>query len=584
MVSREQQAHKEIQVLRVAKDLLVPREQLESKELKVPKDLLAPRVILDQLDQQEQLDLREPKVQLVHRVLKEPRVRKDLQDQLEPKGAQGPTGAQGAQGAQGPQGVTGPTGPTGPITIVDFVDNGDDTVTVVNIDSTGPTLVTPPELDGKYIWCQTGASGTWVQEQDYDAKNILGTTGATDPNVDVTNPTEGDQWVNSDTGESFIYQNGVWQLIPCCAKDVIDNPDDTVTVINNNGTTGPTLIEVPVGTGCFVWCQNGGTGEWKERKINFSVCGLDFEFTDATGTIDIEMKPLIIQYTGGNLPGPSGATALNEITTEGTGGCVFNPVYAQDPQTCLTHVFICGVGWTPLGENCPVTCDFKDSGLTGPLDEENDGLLVAINSSNPTSSTVPHILTSLSLEDENFTDLIGPDTFSGTFTNISNGDVTIQLNGDGSGQTIADFNIDSADFLEKALRAYKSRNLNHYGQYNLSGNPSPSTGTYTLGYNSPIPVNKGIFLIVTERGGNNAYNLEAFEGATSVGTLTVGTADYTDSGFANSGSQNIEYAVFPLDDLAAPGSLITSITQTFTNNSDGPDGKIFLWGDVCIIP
>ena len=46
------------------------------------------------------------------------------------------------------------------------------------------------------------------------AANIIGSPGATDPNVDVSSPAQGDEWVNSDTGERYIYDGAVWELAP----------------------------------------------------------------------------------------------------------------------------------------------------------------------------------------------------------------------------------------------------------------------------------------------------------------------------------------------------------------------------------
>ena len=95
--------------------------------------------------------------------------------------------------------------------------------------------MTGPTADGKFIWCQDGPTGSWVFEQDHDAKNYLGIgavvgptgiTGGIGP-VETTQrqlpgmerlPVEGDEWTDAE-GSQFVYQNCEW-IDPDCQQIV----------------------------------------------------------------------------------------------------------------------------------------------------------------------------------------------------------------------------------------------------------------------------------------------------------------------------------------------------------------------------
>ena len=69
--------------------------------------------------------------------------------------------------------------------------------------------------------------------------------------------------------------------------------------------------------------------------------------------------------------------------------------------------------------------------------------------------------------------------------------------------------------------------------------------------------------------------------------ITVNFADYTDTGYAQINGQNAHMAVYPLDDFGVPlGSLIYGFRISFTTGAsvdDGPDGKVFLFGNLSTI-
>lgn len=73
--------------------------------------------------------------------------------------------------------------------------------------------------------------------------NILGNTGQNDPNTAVSSPQNGDEWINRQTGERWVYQNNVWITVPCAFNLF---PGLTSTLISQtNGITGASLIYLP---------------------------------------------------------------------------------------------------------------------------------------------------------------------------------------------------------------------------------------------------------------------------------------------------------------------------------------------------
>lgn len=73
--------------------------------------------------------------------------------------------------------------------------------------------------------------------------NILGNTGQNDPNTAVTSPQNGDEWINRQTGERWVYQNNTWITVPCAFNLF---PGLTSTLISQtNGITGASLIYLP---------------------------------------------------------------------------------------------------------------------------------------------------------------------------------------------------------------------------------------------------------------------------------------------------------------------------------------------------
>ena len=133
-------------------------------------------------------------------------------------GPQGATGNDGATGPQGPIGLTGPQGPPGTDGVL-LTENTDDTATT-SFEGTTTNLIKPPTSNGIYVWNQNGTTGTWVAPAMENAKNFIGTTptpidgGSAIASEMDRDPMEGDEWTSSINGETFIFQNGTWSLVP----------------------------------------------------------------------------------------------------------------------------------------------------------------------------------------------------------------------------------------------------------------------------------------------------------------------------------------------------------------------------------
>lgn len=69
---------------------------------------------------------------------------------------------------------------------------------------------------------------TWQQAPCCGPSNILGSSSDNAPTEGQTGgiqgdrplPRDGDEWVDPTTGDRYIYQDGIWRLVPCCADGV----------------------------------------------------------------------------------------------------------------------------------------------------------------------------------------------------------------------------------------------------------------------------------------------------------------------------------------------------------------------------
>ncbi|MEP4077124.1 PEP-CTERM sorting domain-containing protein [Haloferula sp.] len=190
-------------------------------------------------------------------------------------------------------------------------------------------------------------------------------------------------------------------------------------------------------------------------------------------------------------------------------------------------------------------------------------------------------LESIEISGITYSDLIVPDAY----TNIDlTGAAELRLNTAGQGVTPA-----SGTWETQALDAFASRNLNHYQQLD-AGN---FNATWRLSYGSGgIAADASLFLVVTERNGNNPFIIEAFDADdNSLGVLSVPVTDYTPTGATSLSTSRLETesinaVIYELSDLVAPGSAnlaYIEITNNF-NIIDGGDGKVFFFGDASTVP
>ena len=209
-----------------------------------------------------------------------------------------------------------------------------------------------------------------------------------------------------------------------------------------------------------------------------------------------------------------------------------------------------------------------DSQFDGAIDAAN--LSFGITSASPNTPGTAHILDSITISGVNsiidgvYTDLIVPDGYSSSFNTNQVSDVDILENGSVTAD-INDPNFDAA-----ALDAFQDLNLQHFQR--LDQHDFRTNNSYTLTYNTPVLSSAGGFVALTERNGNNPQQIEAFDAAgNSLGNINLAVADYVDTGHAANINQNINLALYAIDDLAPVGTEISSVRVTFTGNQNSND-------------
>ncbi|WP_299112218.1 PA14 domain-containing protein, partial [uncultured Winogradskyella sp.] len=221
---------------------------------------------------------------------------------------------------------------------------------------------------------------------------------------------------------------------------------------------------------------------------------------------------------------------------------------------------------------CPAT----DSGLDGSI----SGLTFDVTTNNQNSNTEAHVLNSITISGIEYSDFVVPSRYSNTFSGVTDAGM-IYITENNVGQEANLFSDTNTVFNAAALSAFQDRNLNHF---QVLDNKDYRLDAYSLNYSTPVLATDGMFIAITERNGNNQIDLEAFDSAgNSLGTIFVDISDYIDTGYnqLTTPNQNVNIAVFPLDDLAIVGSEIITLRVSFPGGaSDGPDGKVFIFGNV----
>ena len=220
-----------------------------------------------------------------------------------------------------------------------------------------------------------------------------------------------------------------------------------------------------------------------------------------------------------------------------------------------------------------------DSGVDGAFNAAN--VTFGISSTGPTTPGAQHILETITINgvnanvDGTYSDYFTPDSITTNFDSVTGDGIVREVDG---GQFFNDINSDP-NYDANILDAFQDRDLNHFQQLDQNNFDNDS---YTLFYDTPIISNSGGFLAITERFGNNTIQVEALDAlGASLGMINLEIPDYIDSGHvANIAGQNVEIALYPLDDIAPVGSAISSLVVTLEGNTnDGPDSKVFIFGD-----
>ncbi|MCM4154352.1 hypothetical protein DHD05_22440 [Arenibacter sp. N53] len=323
------------------------------------------------------------------------------------------------------------------------------------------------------------------------------------------------------------------------------NSGDSVTVNGENGDDFD------------IWISSSATGPWTRVGNNAQ---LDFTFISPIDWLYIRFKSSD-DDSDDNLSyvDASKTIVTNSCELDNDGDGVPDYIDLDDDNDGI-----------PDTEECFIT----DSGHDGSYPSSN--FSYSITSADPGDVTENHILNSITLNGDTFSDFIVPDSYVPNFSNVTNTERVYLI----------DHYVDSNDFYTdpnfttNILPAFQSRDLNYYHTLNLK---NFTNDDFTLTYNNPITSTGEVFLAITERNGNNPYFVEALDAGNNVlGSITVNVTDYVDTGHQlhPSATGTAYLALFPIDDIAPLGSKISALRISFPGaTSDGPDGKVFFFGN-----
>ena len=131
---------------------------------------------------------------------------------------------------------------------------------------------------------------------------------------------------------------------------------------------------------------------------------------------------------------------------------------------------------------------------------------------------------------------------------------------------------------------FSDADLNRYQQVDSNANLGFSEFFFSPG----VPTTNDFYLVTTERNGNNSQFVEAFDGAVSLGmvTITANSNDYSATGAEVGFNQDSNLAVIPMSDFfdsGNPAATVTSIKITYGTTNDGPDHTTFVIGSVPLL-
>ncbi|MGB5213034.1 MAG: VCBS domain-containing protein, partial [Anderseniella sp.] len=377
-----------------------------------------------------------------------------------------------------------------------------------------------------------------------------------------------------------------------------DTINDVVTVTAVDGTTHDITVTINGTNDATVAADEAPVVVAPGQTVNIDVLANDSDIDDVTlavtGIIDPADPAIVLQFDGSSQVTLASGTVI-ELMGDGTLN-ITEGVVPADVETFQYEVTSSDGGTAQATVTLHIDTDGDTISNLVDIDDDNDGIIdineavqstgsdsgidgalssgsvsFGISSANLNDQDGDHVLTAVTVNGKTFTDFVVPDGYNYNFT--ASVDLTYQKDG----ATEASFS-GSADWGADILPAFQSTDLNDYQESSSDFNAGDY---YELNYTTPLFVTAGTFVGVTERGGNNPVEIQAYDdqGNPLGGKVLVSGSDYLDTGASQNSTQNAGMAIYALDDLAPVGSDIASIRVFIPAGSGGPDGKVFVFGD-----
>ncbi|BAO76682.1 T9SS C-terminal target domain-containing protein [Winogradskyella sp. PG-2] len=404
-------------------------------------------------------------------------------------------------------------------------------------------------IDGSFDFQNTDSDGDGCSDANeaYNNANADGSDGGQFGTIDpaTVNPTNG---LVTETGVDYTLGTNasvIDDLISVCICDITSISSSNIDACNDNGTTSNIIDDTFTADITVVFTSKPGSGT------------LDLT---GDGTASVSIIGLTSPHTFVDVVLPADGRIIDLTATfSADGACTFTNT------NVLTAPFECS------DDACP---DIIPTG--NPTTAITTGVTFDITGTGPASGA---ILNSISVagEPNPFTEYYIPTAVSYGFTNEDALNQYI-LDGVTAGPTIDD---GPGVFDPALLATFSDRDLTNYLSTNNSIDPADFTEIY---YDAPISAASNRYLVMTERDGNNTYEVQALDAAGDP-TGSVRTAfipNYIDTGITTTvPGQNIFANIYPLTAFVGSGNDIHGFRITYRSSSvgDGGDGKAFIFYD-----